>query len=68
MRGKLKVKGLTGSGMVLQRNKINCVYGTAEIGAEVSVEFRGADYVSRSDENGEWKIEFNPERPAVLSI
>ena len=60
MRGKLKVKGLTGSGMVLQRNKINCVYGTAEIGAEVSVEFRGADYVSRSDENGEWKIEFNP--------
>ena len=30
MKGELCVKGIVASGMVLQRNKINCIYGTAD--------------------------------------
>ena len=46
-----------GSGMVLQRNKINCVYGTAEVYSDVIMEFRGTTSITQADEDGKWKIE-----------
>ena len=71
MKGKIKVKGLTGSGMVLQRNKINCVYGTAESGADLVLEFRGENHAACADGNGCWKVEFNPGEaggPFVMTV
>lgn len=60
MKGVFKIKGIMGSGMVLQRNKINCVYGTAEVYSDVIMEFRGTTSITQADEDGNWKIEFSP--------
>ena len=60
MKGTFKIKGIVGSGMVLQRNKINCIYGTAEVYSDVIMEFRGTTSITQSDEDGNWKIEFSP--------
>ncbi len=60
MKGEFKIKGLMGSGMVLQRNKINCIFGTAEVYSDVIMEFRGTTSITQSDEDGNWKIEFSP--------
>ncbi len=60
MKGTFKIKGIVGSGMVLQRNKINCVYGTAEVYSDIIMEFRGTTSITQSDEDGNWKIEFSP--------
>ena len=60
MKGTFKIKGIVGSGMVLQRNKINCIYGTAEVYSDVIMEFRGTTSITQSDEDGKWKIEFSP--------
>ena len=60
MKGTFKIKGIMGSGMVLQRNKINCVYGTAEVYSDVIMEFRGTTSITQADEDGKWKIEFSP--------
>lgn len=60
MKGTFKIKGIVGSGMVLQRNKINCVYGTAEVYSDVIMEFRGTTSITQSDEDGNWKLEFSP--------
>lgn len=60
MKGEFKIKGIVGSGMVLQRNKINCIYGTAEVYSDVIMEFRGTTSITQSDDDGNWKIEFSP--------
>ena len=60
MKGTFKIKGIVGSGMVLQRNKINCIYGTAEVYSDIIMEFRGTTSITQSDEDGNWKIEFSP--------
>ena len=60
MKGVFKIKGIVGSGMVLQRNKINCIYGTAEVYSDIIMEFRGTTSITQSDEDGNWKIEFSP--------
>lgn len=60
MKSKLAVKGIFGSGMVLQRNKINCVYGVADGYTDVMMTFRGVTSITQSDEFGNWKLEFSP--------
>ena len=60
MKGTFKIKGIFGSGMVLQRNKINCVYGTAEVYSDIILEFRGVTSITQADEDGNWKLEFSP--------
>ncbi len=60
MKGVFKIKGIMGSGMVLQRNKINCVYGTAEVYSDVIMQFRGVTSITQADEDGNWKLEFSP--------
>lgn len=71
MKKDFCVKGLFASGMVLQRNKINCIYGTADIYADIIMAFRGLTTITQADENGDWKIEFSPGEaggPFELSI
>nr|MCR5188368.1 sialate O-acetylesterase [Treponema sp.] len=60
MKGKLCVKGLMASGMVLQRNKINCIYGSADVYEDVIMTFRGVTSITQADEQGDWKLEFSP--------
>ena len=60
MKAKLVVKGIFGSGMVLQRNKINCIYGTADGYTDIMLTFRGVTSITQSDEFGNWKLEFSP--------
>ena len=56
----LSVKGIYGSGMVLQRDKINCIYGTGDVFSDVIMSFRGVTSITQVDENGNWKFEFSP--------
>ena len=60
MNEKLKVNGIYGSGMVLQRNKINCIYGRAGVFSDVMMTFRGVTSITQADESGLWKLEFSP--------
>ncbi|MCI5519806.1 MAG: sialate O-acetylesterase [Treponema sp.] len=60
MKGELCVKGIVASGMVLQRNKINCIYGTADVYEDVIMTFRGVTSITQADEQGYWKLEFSP--------
>ena len=55
-----KVKGIVASGMVLQRNKLNCVHGTAPAESIVTIEFRGSNNETKADAEGNWLVEFNP--------
>lgn len=54
------VKGIYGDGMVLQRNTTNCIFGTGEVYEDVTLTFRGATTLNKVDENGNWKITFDP--------
>ena len=60
MSKDLSVKGIYGSGMVLQRDKINCIYGTGDVFSDVIMSFRGVTSITQVDENGNWKFEFSP--------
>ncbi len=71
MNKELKINGIYGSGMVLQRNKINCVYGTAGVFSDVMMTFRGVTSITQADESGNWKLEFSPGEaggPFVMTI
>jgi len=57
---EFKVKGIVASGMVLQRNKINCVHGVAAADSEITLKFRDVSTSAKADSNGNWKIEFSP--------
>ena len=68
---KFCVKGIFGSGMVLQRNRTNCISGFAPAKSSVSVFFREQEWTCTANENGCWKIEFNPGKaggPFVLEV
>lgn len=56
--GKFRVKGIYGSGMVLQRETTNCIFGCAPAGSSVELEFRGKNYCVKADSGENWKIEF----------
>lgn len=63
MSKKLHIKGIYSDGMVLQRNTTNCIFGTAEKNAEVSLSIKNVSASTNADENGNWKIEYNPGQP-----
>ncbi len=58
--GVFSVKGIYSSGMVLQRNAINCIFGTAEAGSSVRVIFKDNGWTTECGSDGAWKILFNP--------
>ncbi|WP_316831629.1 GDSL-type esterase/lipase family protein [Pedobacter aquatilis] len=54
--GGLKLSGIFGDDMVLQRDKPLPVYGTANAGEVVSVRFKGFTRSTKTGSNGHWKI------------
>ena len=57
---KLSLHRLYQSGMVLQRNCDNCILGKAGAAEGVKVAFRGAEYSTKANQNGDWELLFNP--------
>ncbi|MBR5646412.1 MAG: hypothetical protein IKX23_07225 [Treponema sp.] len=55
----LSIYGIFSSGMVLQRNAVNCINGKSENNGKIKVCFRNKEYIENCDENGEFKIEFD---------
>ena len=55
----IKVLGIYADGMVLQRNTVNCIFGSGAEG-EVSLSFRDTTAKVTAQSDGRWKIEFNP--------
>lgn len=60
MSKKFCVLGLYADGMVLQRNALNCAFGTAACGSKLSLYFRNNCYNVVAGSDDRWKIEFNP--------
>lgn len=56
----LITKGLYSSGMVLQRERTGSIFGKSLADTEVVLKFRNEEYSVKSDNDGNWKIEFNP--------
>ncbi len=57
---ELTVSNLFGDGMVLQRDKPVRVWGWAEKGAKVQVEFAGQRVGAEADKDGKWVATFEP--------
>lgn len=66
-----KIPPLFGDRMVLQRDKPIPVWGTAEPGSEVRVNFRSQSVAGRANAEGKWMVELKPEKaggPDSLTI
>ncbi len=68
----LQVDRMFRSGMVLQRDRLIRVEGTAAPGSEVKLSFAGQQKQTRSDASGCWQIELKPlaasNQPQVMKI
>lgn len=60
MKKTFVVKGIYADGMVLQQNAINCIFGTGKPDSIIKFYFRDADTETICDNEGNWKIEYNP--------
>jgi hypothetical protein len=58
--GALELNRYFTDNMVLQRDKPTVIRGTAEKGAEVTVEFSGQKKKGKADENGNWAVTLDP--------
>lgn len=56
LAGQVRLPGLIGDGMVLQRDVELKIWGWASAGEEVTISFNGSVYRSRADAEGEWEI------------
>lgn len=54
---KVKLPQIFGSNMVLQRNQPITLWGWADVGEKVKINFKGADYTAKADTEGKWRIE-----------
>jgi sialate O-acetylesterase len=59
-RADVKLPAVLGSHMVLQRDKPLPIWGTAEPGEEVAVEFAGQTKAAKADDKGHWKVVLEP--------
>ena len=59
---ELRVPPIFSSGMVLQRNQVNPVWGWSNKNTEISISFAGDDYSTVSNNEGYWKIELFPKQ------
>ncbi len=68
----LQLNGIFTDNMVLQRNQQVPVWGTADPGAEVTVEFAGQKKTAIADSSNHWKITLDPmpasSNPRKLSV
>mgnify|MGYP003295276372 CR=1 FL=1 len=51
------------SGMVLQRNQLVPVWGTADANEAVKIVFRGKTYTTTADADGKWRIDLPKQKP-----
>ena len=56
---ELKLNSLFTDHMVLQRDKVLPVWGTADPEAEVSIEFAGQKKTTKATKNGKWQIKLD---------
>lgn len=55
-QAEVRLPKLVSDGMVLQRDTQVPVWGWADAGEAVAVEFRGESYLTQANEEGEWRI------------
>jgi sialate O-acetylesterase len=60
LSGECRLAGCFGDSMVLQRDKPVPVWGWADPGAEVTVEFGGQKVSARADAHGKWIVRLTP--------
>ncbi|SOD14910.1 sialate O-acetylesterase [Pedobacter xixiisoli] len=54
---KVRLPQIFGSNMVLQRDKPITLWGWADVGEKVNVNFRGSDYKAETNAQGKWQLE-----------
>ncbi|MNJ93092.1 Glycosyl hydrolases family 2, sugar binding domain [compost metagenome] len=54
---KVKLPQIFGSNMVLQRDKPITLWGWADVGEKVTVNFKGSDYKAETNAQGKWQVE-----------
>ena len=59
-RGELRLNGLFGDGMVLQRDAACPVWGTADPGSDVSVSIAGQRKSAKAGADGRWSLKLDP--------
>ncbi len=57
---KVKLPALISDGMVLQREQSVKVWGTADAGENITIEFQKKSYHATADANGQWSITLPP--------
>ncbi|RYD96801.1 MAG: hypothetical protein EOP54_12755, partial [Sphingobacteriales bacterium] len=60
MFGVVKLPKLVANGMILQRNTVLPVWGTAAVGETVTVNFKGQTFSTVTPASGRWKINIGP--------
>ena len=60
LQAAAKPMSLFTDGMVLQRDSVLPVWGTATPGEEVTVEFSGQKKSAKADEKGNWLVKLDP--------
>lgn len=71
LRAEVKVSGVFGDNMVLQRDEPIKVWGWADKGEAVNVKFNGQAYKTRATRTGEWEVTLAPMPfggPYILSV
>ncbi len=58
--GEIKLSPLFSDGMMLQAGEDVAVWGVAQAGTELSVEFNGKTKTTTADANGEWSLKIGP--------
>ncbi len=59
LSANVKLSGIWGDNMVIQRNKANIVWGTGEPNKDVLIEFANKTYKTTVSLDGSWKISLN---------
>ncbi len=59
----VKLPALVGENMVLQRDQANTLWGWADPGEEVKVEFHGQTKTAKADDTGKWSLKLDPIGP-----
>ena len=54
---EIRLPQLFQSGMVLQRNKVIPIWGKADAGEQVCVQFNKKSYTTTADANGQWRVD-----------
>ncbi|WP_066633408.1 sialate O-acetylesterase [Labilibacter marinus] len=57
---ELSLPNIFGDHMVLQRNQINTIWGTAEKGEKITVSIADQKHFTKADKEGKWVIKLNP--------